>query len=246
VTDGAEWLQGLIDLHRPDAVRILDFAHAAGYVTRAAQAMFGADTAGCTAWLATQLHELKWGAAAQVVAAVAALPTVEGSAEGRAVVAESVGYLTKRLGQMQSATFRALGYPIGSGSVESGHKVVTQARLAGAGMHWTRSHVNALCALCTVENNARWAEAGPQVVGRVRADQRHCGEQRRAVRRAARTQPATTHAPLLPAPLPRQPHRAPAPPACPAPSTPWRPAADHPWRRRIGRPAAALPTRAEI
>lgn len=29
VLDGAEWLQGLVDYHRPDAVRILDFAHAA-------------------------------------------------------------------------------------------------------------------------------------------------------------------------------------------------------------------------
>jgi hypothetical protein len=28
VTDGAEWIQTFVDLHRPDAVRILDFAHA--------------------------------------------------------------------------------------------------------------------------------------------------------------------------------------------------------------------------
>src|SRR5512135_3681856 len=28
VTDGADWLQGFIDLHRSDAVRILDFPHA--------------------------------------------------------------------------------------------------------------------------------------------------------------------------------------------------------------------------
>ena len=32
VTDGAEWLQGFIDFHRSDAVRILDFPHAAEYV----------------------------------------------------------------------------------------------------------------------------------------------------------------------------------------------------------------------
>ena len=29
VQDGAQWLQGLVDYHRADAVRILDFAHAA-------------------------------------------------------------------------------------------------------------------------------------------------------------------------------------------------------------------------
>lgn len=31
VQDGAEWLQGFVDGHRQDAVRILDFAHAAEY-----------------------------------------------------------------------------------------------------------------------------------------------------------------------------------------------------------------------
>ena len=34
VQDGAEWLQGFVDAHRPDAVRILDFSHAATYVTK--------------------------------------------------------------------------------------------------------------------------------------------------------------------------------------------------------------------
>jgi hypothetical protein len=29
VSDGAEWLQGVIDSHRAEAVRILDFPHAA-------------------------------------------------------------------------------------------------------------------------------------------------------------------------------------------------------------------------
>ena len=32
VQDGADWLQSFVDGHRPDAVRILDFAHAAGYL----------------------------------------------------------------------------------------------------------------------------------------------------------------------------------------------------------------------
>jgi len=243
VTDGAEWLQGLVDLHRPDAVRILDFAHAAGYVTRAAQAVFGSESMDGTAWLTTQMHELKWGEAARVVAAIAALPTADGTAEGRAVVAESVGYLTKRVAQMQYAAFRALGYPIGSGSVESGHKVVTKARLAGAGMHWTRSHVNALCALCAVESNARWEEAWPQVVRRVRAEQRQDVGRRRTVRRAAQAQPVPANSTPAPVPVPRSTQ---SPPAPPARSTPWRPAADHPWRRRVSPPSAALPSGAEI
>ncbi len=33
VTDGADWLQGFIDLHRSDAVRILDFPHGASHLS---------------------------------------------------------------------------------------------------------------------------------------------------------------------------------------------------------------------
>jgi hypothetical protein len=39
VQDGAEWLQGLVDYHRADAVRIIDFAHAAEYVNGIGQAV---------------------------------------------------------------------------------------------------------------------------------------------------------------------------------------------------------------
>jgi hypothetical protein len=43
VQDGAEWLQGLTDYHRADAVRILDFAHAAEYINDIGQAVEAAD-----------------------------------------------------------------------------------------------------------------------------------------------------------------------------------------------------------
>jgi hypothetical protein len=41
VKDGAVWIQGCVDLHRPDAVRILDFPPALGYVAQAGQAVYG-------------------------------------------------------------------------------------------------------------------------------------------------------------------------------------------------------------
>ena len=39
VQDGAEWLQGLVDYHRADAVRILDFAHAASAISDIGEAV---------------------------------------------------------------------------------------------------------------------------------------------------------------------------------------------------------------
>src|SRR5207253_128920 len=54
VQDGAEWLQGLVDVLRPDAVRILDFPHAVEHLTAAVQPVLGAGTPAFTEWLDQQ------------------------------------------------------------------------------------------------------------------------------------------------------------------------------------------------
>src|SRR5258708_15494815 len=59
VQDGAEWLQGLVDHHRADALRILDFAHAAEYVNEIGQAVPAAGGRLPATWLEGVLHRLK-------------------------------------------------------------------------------------------------------------------------------------------------------------------------------------------
>lgn len=226
VADGAAWIQGFVDLHRPDAVRILDFAPAAEHLTGAVQAVYGVATPACTAWLDRQCHALKHAEPADVLAAVRALGVGHApeSAVGTAVAA-SVRYLEPRLAQMQYATFRALGYPIGSGSVESGNKVVMEARLKGAGMHWARRHINPMVALRTIACNDRWEEAWPGIMDEQRTAHRQRGVARRADRRAE-------HAPLcasLPSPPPAPARRRP-PPTTRHPL----PAAAHPFGRGLG------------
>src|SRR5260370_5443067 len=77
VQDGAEWLQGLVDVLRADAVRILDFPHAVEHLTTAAQPSLGSGTPAFTAWLDQQAHTLKHApdGARPVLAAPAPLPT---------------------------------------------------------------------------------------------------------------------------------------------------------------------------
>ena len=73
VADGAEWIQGVLDDHRPDAVRVLDVAHAVGYLAAAAEAAHGQGSGPARAWVAAQARELKHGDPAAVLAALAAL-----------------------------------------------------------------------------------------------------------------------------------------------------------------------------
>jgi hypothetical protein len=63
--------------------------------------------------------------------------------------------------EMQYPRFRAEGWPIGSGMVESAHKLVVEDRLKGEGMHWADVNVNPLLALRNAVCNDRWDECGP-------------------------------------------------------------------------------------
>ena len=153
VMDGAEWIDGLVDLHRPDALRILDFPHAAQAVSTIGQE---AGVEELTSWLTTQLHELKHHGPAAVLAELSRLCVTLPLNES---MRQQYGYLLKRQERMQYPQYQQDGWPIGSGIVESGNKVVMQARLKGAGMHWAPAHVNPMLALRTAECNDRWQEA---------------------------------------------------------------------------------------
>ena len=236
VTDGAEWVQGLIDRHRPDAVRILDFPHAAQRLAPIAQAVWGAQSEAATRWVAEQTKRLKEHGPADLLTAITALLEAHPEAEG---LAEHVGYLQKRAAQMQYPAYRAQGLPIGSGPVESANKLVVEARLKGAGMHWERSHVDPMLALRNAVCNDRWAGAWEQIARGLRAQ----AGQRQAARRQRREQAAEEAAAA--AVVAQAAREAPAKEEKPAAAGKRstgagaerrRPAADHPWRRfHIGR-----------
>ncbi len=88
---------------------------------------------------------------------------------------EHVLYLGKRRANMQYPAFQKAGWPIGSGMVESGNKLVMQARLKGAGMHWKPEQVNPMLALRMNLCNERWNEGW--------SDSLRWNEQTRAARR---------------------------------------------------------------
>jgi hypothetical protein len=234
VVDGADWCQHFLDWHCPDAVRILDWAHAAGYVSAAGRSVFGAESPALTTWLDQQLTELKHGDPMVLLAALDALEavTVPGPDGPHCPRDTALSYLTKRQAQIRYAEFTAAGYPIGSGAVESANKLTVQARLKGSGMHWARANVNPLLALrgaaCSDRWDAAWATLTAQR-GQQRATAR---AHRAAVRHPAAPPPA---APPRPDRLPPRPRR--------GTMCAGRPTASHPWRRAGLRPGApAAPT----
>lgn len=162
VADGAGWCQGFVDMHRPDAVRILDVPHAVGHLGQVAQALFGLGTAAASTWLADQASALRHGGEAAVLTELTARATASGGHPAtRQLLTQTHADLATRRTQIRYAAFGEASSPIGSGCIESANKLIVEARLKGAGMHWARSNVNPMLALRTVDANARWAEAWP-------------------------------------------------------------------------------------
>jgi hypothetical protein len=240
VTDGAVWEQGFIDYHREDAARVLDFPHAAEYVAQVGSAVWGDGTETTKEWLSKQLHTLKHEGPTDVLSE---LRTLVQEHPELPELGESLAYLAKREAHMQYPMCLAQGWPMGSGAVESGNKVVVEARLKGAGMHWARDNVDPMLALRNALCGGRWAEA----CSRILAQQHQHALQTRQLRREYRlteqaaasattetlscTQPVELAAelpPPQPDPLPDA-HTTDSSDST-APREPWRPGPNHPWR----------------
>ena len=231
VTDGADWIQGFIDLHRPDAVRILDFAHAAEHVTLLIEAVRHAGVALPAQTLERCLHLLKHRGPGLLLRWCVRLPT---SLTEDEAVQKQLHYLRKREAMMQYQVYQQHGWPIGSGMGESANKVVVQARLKGAGMHWQATHVNPMLALRTSVCNERWEEAWQDTLDEQQAQLKSKRHQLAVARVQARL---TSFVVLLLRFHPPTPKPLPSAPILVHPAATLtgssRPSAHHPWKRGL-------------
>jgi hypothetical protein len=229
VTDGADWLQGFLDLHCPAALRILDFPHAAEHLNLLLQAVQQAGMDLPADLLERLCHRLKHHGPRLLMRLLSRLPAPLMQQEG---VREHVGYLCKREALMQYPRYREQGWPLGSGMVESANKLVVEARLKGAGMHWQARHVNPMLTLRNAVCNERWQETWDQIS----QEHRRQWILQRKQRATARWQQTVCSLMLLLLrlrPAPCKPAAVPSRPVAPAATLPGssRPSAHHPWKR---------------
>jgi hypothetical protein len=233
VQDGAEWQQRFVDHHRPDAVRILDFPHAVEHLAIVGRAVFGSGTAAHSDWLGVQAHTFKHGDPAQVLAALRSLDVTRAvDPQAASLQAEALAYFEKRRAHLAYADFRARGYPIGSGAVESANKLVVEARLKGSGMHWLRANVSPMVSLRALLSSDRWTTEWPPLW---RA--RLAAAPRQRPRAAPTTPPTVSPLPIAAPAQASAPTPSASPPSLqPFPSSPplivdGHPTKAHPWSK---------------
>jgi hypothetical protein len=235
VMDGAEWLQNFVNYHCPEAIRILDFAHAGQRIGEIGQALLGEGTPAAQQWIGERLHRLKHHGPREILAELGLL---QQQYPGLEVLTENLAYLEKRNAQMDYPQFQEQGWPIGSGIVESGNKLVVEARLKGAGMHWERENVNPILGLRNIVCSNRWPQEWPVIVRQLRQQARQQRNRTREKHRLALTivppeTAETSQREIIQDPPTEMLITAPEKPVS---SGPKKPAANHPWRHSpIGR-----------
>lgn len=224
-SDGSEWIQNFADYHCPQAIRILDFPHAQGYLADVGKAVYGEGTEAFQTWFRQASQMLKHRPPAETLAYLDQLRQTTTQADVLKGIDCSLAYLRKREGALNYSHFVAQGYPIGSGAVESGHKVVMQCRMKQAGMRWAERHVDPLLCLRNLIGNQRWSEGWEQI-RQYRQQQKQPAPKRRT--------PDMPSLPIANQPVQSSPREAPPPVTKPETSSspkPYRPSANHPWRQ---------------
>jgi hypothetical protein len=151
--DGAAWIWNLAAEHFPHAVQIVDWFHASERIWDLGRALFGEGTERTAAWVEQQLGRLAQGQAATLAAEWQALPCQGAVA---AVRDEQVTYFTNQASRMAYDRYRAAGWDIGSGMVESACKQVIAAREKGPGMRWSEHGAQTVAAVRVLLLNDEW------------------------------------------------------------------------------------------
>jgi hypothetical protein len=136
--DGAEWIWNLVQAHYPEAIQIVDWFHATEYIAPVAKTAFS-DEDKCQAWIEQVRDDLWHG---DLDAVIHAFDRFTQGSPAQEPARKAVTYFTNNRHRMDYPTYRANGYQIGSGTIESGCKQIVAQRLKVAGAIW--DHDNAI------------------------------------------------------------------------------------------------------
>jgi hypothetical protein len=155
VNDGAPWIERVTLTNFADAMQIVDWSHAGGRLWAVGQALYGEGSDKTKTWVEANLDDLWAGKGWVVVGTLHALNLDQCPVPDE--VRQAPGYFESNLARMRYDQFRAQGYPIGSGTVESAGKNVVHLRMRRPGRGWTRDNAQAMLAGLSELHSDRFA-----------------------------------------------------------------------------------------
>jgi hypothetical protein len=157
VADGADWIWRIVQRHYPQAIQIVDWYHACQYLAPVAEVAFP-DLRQRADWLEQARSALWEGHLDDVLAACQACVNPHRADDP---AQKAVTFYTNNRHRMDYAAYRANGYMIGSGSMESGCKQIGLERLKIAGARWSPDGARKLAKARAAYLSHQWHTLSP-------------------------------------------------------------------------------------
>lgn len=136
VSDAAAWIWNLCQDYFPEAEQIVDWYHALAHLHQAGNLAHGEGMDKAKRWVEGMKTTLYQGHARRIADTLDGLASQLTDDRADKLRAEATFFRNNHR-RMRYLEYREDGWPIGSGTVESGCKQF-QARMKGPGMHWSR------------------------------------------------------------------------------------------------------------
>lgn len=154
ISDGGTWCNTVAEMYFKDATRILDWYHLSEHVWEAGRVLYPQEKA-AGHWVDECLEHLHDSSGIGLLRHLERSRAVRPAAE-QSVLDGLIGYLRPRVTHTDYVDYRAAGYVIGSGMMESTCKQVVGQRLKGPGMQWSEAGAVAMAALVAHRLNSTW------------------------------------------------------------------------------------------
>ena len=151
VCDGATWIWKLVSHYYPNAIQIVDWYHAEERLKRMAEEAFSS-LEERQPWLEKIIESLWLGNVEFVIDACQSISKKSNLAK------QAVTYFSNNIERMRYAKFRAAGYLIGSGVIESGCKQIVTRRLKLPGAQWNLDGTILIAKARCVWLSGRWQD----------------------------------------------------------------------------------------
>jgi hypothetical protein len=155
ISDGGGWCSTVAEMYFKDAVRILDWYHLSEHVWATGRQLYPQDDAATRRWVSTCLTHLHDSSGIGLLRHLQRSRKVRTPCD-QTILDELIGYVRPRVAITDYVEYRAAGYVIGSGMMESTCKQLVAQRLKGPGMQWGEAGALAMTALIAHRINGTW------------------------------------------------------------------------------------------
>jgi hypothetical protein len=155
INDGGQWIWNWINTSYPDSVQILDYYHALEKLSNCGKLIFP-NPLDFKKWLDRQKDRLFLDQVNEIIVELGQYVASATNVSKANEIQKTLNYIQKHEQRMLYKTFIDKGFLIGSGPIESAHRVVLQKRLKQSGQRWSKDGAQNIINLRVVSQANQW------------------------------------------------------------------------------------------